>query len=109
MADPYRPPSPVDDLDTDSTLGTDLGSDSASLSSSVLNYEYENGRRYHAFRAGAYPLPNDEAEQDRMDLLHHIQSLVLGGELYRVPMDEMHEILGTDFYAMFPGLTGDCG
>ena len=106
MADPDRPTT-NEDLETDSTLGTDLDSDSESLTSSVLNYEYENGRRYHAFRAGAYPLPNDEPEQDRMDLLHHISNLVLGGELYRVPMDEMHEILGMNPCVNVPGLIGD--
>jgi len=34
--------------------------DSSSLTSSILEYEYENGRRYHAYKAGSYPLPNDE-------------------------------------------------
>lgn len=106
MADPDRP-TIDDDLDTDSTLGTELDSDSESLSSSVLSYEYENGRRYHAYRAGAYPLPNDEPEQDRMDLLHHIHSLALGGELYRAPMEEMHEILGMDLHVKVPGLDED--
>ncbi|CAG8116177.1 unnamed protein product [Penicillium olsonii] len=58
-----------------------------SISSSVLEYEYENGRRYHSGRTGHYMyvswstgcaesmadtdrMPNDEEEQDRMDLLH---------------------------------------
>jgi trans-aconitate methyltransferase len=54
---------------------------STSLASSVLNYTYENGRRYHAYDAGSYPLPNDEREQARMDLLHHIWLTMLGGEL----------------------------
>ena len=34
--------------------------DLASLTSSVLEYEFENGRRYYAYKAGSYPLPNDE-------------------------------------------------
>ena len=34
--------------------------DLASLTSSVLEYEFENGRRYHGYKAGSYPLPNDE-------------------------------------------------
>lgn len=34
--------------------------DSASITASVLDYEFENGRRYHAYKAGSYPLPNDE-------------------------------------------------
>jgi hypothetical protein len=36
-----------------------------SLSSSIYAYQYENGRRYHAYRSGTYALPNDETEQER--------------------------------------------
>jgi len=31
-----------------------INSDLTSLQSSVLNYQYENGRRYHAYQAGKY-------------------------------------------------------
>lgn len=72
--------------DADSALGDDKASSTTSLNESVYNYEYENGRRYHAFRAGAYPLPNDEPEQDRMDMQHHIYLLMFGGEIYRAPL-----------------------
>ena len=30
------------------------GSDTATLTSSIFNYRWENGRRYHAFRDGEY-------------------------------------------------------
>lgn len=43
---------------------------STSLASSMRNYKYENGRRYHRFREGTYNFPNDEMEQDREDLKH---------------------------------------
>jgi hypothetical protein len=33
---------------------TDLISELTSLRSSITNYYYENGRRYHAYHAGAY-------------------------------------------------------
>jgi len=56
------------------------------LTSSIYAYRYENGRRYHAYRDGKYLLPNDEAEQDRLDLRHHVCSLVLGGRLFRAPI-----------------------
>jgi SAM-dependent methyltransferase len=80
-----------DDADADSALGDDdRASSTRSLTESIFNYEYENGRRYHAFRAGAYPLPNDELEQSRMDMQHHIYLLMLGGELYRAPLDSTH-------------------
>jgi hypothetical protein len=45
-------------------------SSTASLSSTIFSYEYENGRRYHAYKAGAYALPNDETEQDRLVPIH---------------------------------------
>jgi SAM-dependent methyltransferase len=59
---------------------------SASLRSSVFNHRYENGRTYHAFRDGEYPIPNDEQEQQRLDLLHHLFKVVLGGELHLAPI-----------------------
>lgn len=71
--------------DSDSAFGG-TSTASTSLASSILNYEYSNGRRYHGFRSGSYVLPNDEQEQDRLDLLHHIFLLILGGKLYDAPI-----------------------
>ncbi|KAF2655659.1 S-adenosyl-L-methionine-dependent methyltransferase [Lophiostoma macrostomum CBS 122681] len=73
------------DSDADSAFGGGSTA-STSLASSVLQYEYSNGRRYHGYRSGAYVLPNDEPEQDRLDLLHHIFLLLLGGKLYEAPL-----------------------
>ena len=73
------------DSDADSAFGGNSTA-STSLASSILNYEYSNGRRYHGYRSGAYVLPNDDQEQDRLDLLHHIFLLMLGGKLYDSPM-----------------------
>ncbi|KAH7377705.1 S-adenosyl-L-methionine-dependent methyltransferase [Pyrenochaeta sp. MPI-SDFR-AT-0127] len=77
--------------DTNSNSDNDSAFDatsaaSTSLASSILNYEYSNGRRYHGYRSGSYVLPNDEQEQDRLDLLHHIFLLILGGKLYDAPI-----------------------
>ncbi|KAL1850094.1 hypothetical protein Plec18170_007192 [Paecilomyces lecythidis] len=88
---PIQPPLEVDETsrdETDSLAGESIGSASylSSLSSSIRNYRYENGRRYHAFHEGAYLVPNDEEEQDRMDLLHHIYRLLLKGELNLAPI-----------------------
>lgn len=50
--------------DTDSAYGEDAQSLTTSLSSNIWNYNYENGRRYNAFRKGTYwyffalPLPS---------------------------------------------------
>lgn len=31
-----------------------------SIASSIIDYQFENGRRYHNYRAGKYALPNDD-------------------------------------------------
>lgn len=80
-----------DDHNDSASLGT--ASSTGSLASTVLDYSYENGRRYHAFRSGNYVLPNDEAEQDRLDLTHHLFAMLLGGELHRAPVKEPKRVL----------------
>lgn len=42
-------------------------SDTTSISSSITEYQYENGRRYHNYRSGNYLMPNDEKEQVSLD------------------------------------------
>ncbi|KAL3422653.1 methyltransferase [Phlyctema vagabunda] len=59
---------------------------STSLSSSVRDYLYENGRRYHAFREGTYNFPNDDTEQEREDLKHAMMSHLLNGRLHYAPI-----------------------
>jgi len=46
----------IDDYsDNDSSYGGgDAASETTSLRSSIARYVYENGRRYHSYRAGAY-------------------------------------------------------
>ncbi|KAJ6178230.1 hypothetical protein N7519_008691 [Penicillium mononematosum] len=81
--------STTDDSDSvfDDGQSENTSSYTASLLSDVKNYAYENGRRYHSYREGHYVLPNDEPEQDRQDLLHHVRNLVLNGCLFRAPLD----------------------
>lgn len=40
-----------------SLFGNRLGNE---IMQSIWNFEFENGRRYHGYKAGSYPLPNDE-------------------------------------------------
>jgi len=63
---------PMDDWDHDSTMGDSIQESTASMTSSIARYEHEHGRRYHAYQAGKYYMPNDEEEQDLMDLAHYI-------------------------------------
>ncbi|KIW92554.1 uncharacterized protein Z519_06401 [Cladophialophora bantiana CBS 173.52] len=96
----------ADDGDADSAYAESIGaySECTSVSSSAFDFQYENGRRYHSYKAGKYFAPNDEQEQERLDLLHHVQSMVLGGELYKAPIEAPQRILdigtGTGIWAI---------
>lgn len=101
-----------DQLELESDLG--YGSESSSfastsLSSSVRDYMFENGRRYHRFREGRYNFPNDEPEQDREDMKHTCIKLLCQGQLYFAPLEEgrVHNILdigtGTGIWAIEMG------
>jgi SAM-dependent methyltransferase len=99
-----EPDTHSNNSDTDSAFDGN-SSTSTSLASSILHYEYSNGRRYHGYRSGQYVLPNDEQEQDRLDLLHHIFLLILGGKLYDAPIPTTpHRVLdigcGTGLWAI---------
>jgi cyclopropane fatty-acyl-phospholipid synthase-like methyltransferase len=56
--------------------------------SSIYAYKEENGRRYHAYKEGAYFMPNDDAEQDRLIMQHRAMFLAAGGELHYAPLKE---------------------
>ncbi|KAG0126685.1 S-adenosyl-L-methionine-dependent methyltransferase [Tuber indicum] len=55
-----------------------------------------------------YLIPNDEAEQDRLDIIHHVFLLLLDGKLFRAPVgDDIQRILdvgtGTGIWAIDAG------
>ncbi|KAK6526637.1 hypothetical protein TWF694_005218 [Orbilia ellipsospora] len=85
---------------------SDLESFTTSLKTSVLNYVYENGRRYHSLDMGnKYFMPNDESESDRLDLSHHLMTIIQKGDLHAAPIgDDPQKILdigtGTGIWAI---------
>ncbi|KAL0781382.1 hypothetical protein CaCOL14_002717 [Colletotrichum acutatum] len=62
-----------------------LSSSGLSLSESILEYRMENGRTYHRYKDGKYTLPNDQAEQERLDLQHNVFLLTFGNRLGLAP------------------------
>lgn len=80
----------------------------------MLDYKWVHGRRFHSYREGSeflfdqlipscnqapiirkdakderplgYKFPNDEREQDRLDLFHHMFKLALDGKLFLAPV-----------------------
>ena len=43
-------------------------SETTSLTSSITHYRHENGRRYHAYKDGEYWGPNDEKQNEQLDI-----------------------------------------
>lgn len=52
----------------------------------VWEHVYENGRRYHLYKYGRYPIPNDETEQQREDMKHAMMLELTDGKLYHAPI-----------------------
>ncbi|KAF4925692.1 Secondary metabolism regulator LAE1 [Colletotrichum viniferum] len=96
--DDKEPPLELDEsLVTDDVASVDeqISEYTASLAPSVLNYPEEYGRRYHAFRPGAYPLPNDDSESERLDMTHELIVRLMGNRLFLAPLErpKVHRIL----------------
>ncbi|KAI9840931.1 MAG: hypothetical protein M1837_001110 [Sclerophora amabilis] len=112
-APPDRYEEPIE-ANPDFSKGADLIPDDdmsryySSITSSVVDYPYEHGRRwvestvslrkladklmdtstdrYHAFKDGVYQMPNDDQEMDRLDLAHGMFRLILRNRLYLAPI-----------------------
>lgn len=76
------------DDDADSTFGKEPPSSSVSLSPGITEYEWKYGRSYHSYQAGLYCFPNDDREQNRLDMLHHAFLLALDDRLFLSPIGE---------------------
>ncbi|KAM0185930.1 hypothetical protein ACHAPI_011968 [Fusarium lateritium] len=65
VTNPMEPEDqPAEDSGVDEAIGN--ASSTQSISSSILQYRVENGRRYTTYGSGEYLLPNDEDEQVRL-------------------------------------------
>jgi ubiquinone/menaquinone biosynthesis C-methylase UbiE len=76
-----------------------------SLTSSIQRYRHENGRTYHSYREGKYNIPNDERENDRLDLQNHLFMMTLENKLYLSPLQkDIHNAIdvgtGTGIWAI---------
>lgn len=98
--------SSIPDDGTDGGYDSDgFSSGSTSAESSVRDYMYENGRRYHRFREGTYNFPNDDVEQEREDMKHAMVKLLCSQKLHFAPIgDYPQEVLdvgtGTGIWAI---------
>ncbi|KAI1152306.1 S-adenosyl-L-methionine-dependent methyltransferase [Nemania diffusa] len=66
----------------------DSMSDTTSIDSSIYLHSYHGGRRYHRFRHGRYPIPNDEPEQEREGMLHAMMLEATDGRRFFAPISD---------------------
>ena len=83
---PILPPLPYSIPISSSKLHSCSASFTTSIASSVVDYKHEHGRRYHAYREGAYVFPNDDKESDRLDIMHKLVEVGMGNKLYSAPL-----------------------
>lgn len=89
----------------DSALGDDLSAYTQSVKSSLFQSVQENGRGYHKYKDGHYILPEDDQEQERLDMQHHMFLVSFENQLFLAPIQrQMQEVLdlgtGTGIWAI---------
>ena len=92
------------DSGIDSGVEDNAGS-TVSITSTTQEAKEENGRTYHNYHSGKYSLPNDDKEQDRLDLQHHLFCLTFRKHLFTCPVNRpLHRVLdagtGTGIWAI---------
>ncbi|KAL2831418.1 S-adenosyl-L-methionine-dependent methyltransferase [Aspergillus cavernicola] len=108
MSGPISPPDFIEPetSDSDSAFGdTNSTTYTESLRSSFLQSVRENGRGYHKYSDGRYFIPEDEQEQERLDMQHEICLITMDRKLYLSPLPaEVQNVLdigtGTGIWAI---------
>ncbi|ERF76624.1 hypothetical protein EPUS_04444 [Endocarpon pusillum Z07020] len=91
--------------DNDSAYGDEVSTYTSSITSSVMDFPEIEGRRYHAYRQGRYALPNDEEENERLDIHHALIYTAMEGRLFYAPIGQSPQRVldiatGTGIWAM---------
>ena len=76
----------ADNYEADASYGDELSTYTASLTSSSYDFPSQNGRSYHAYKAGRYYLPNDSQEQDRLDVHYSMVRRIMNNKLNLAPI-----------------------
>ena len=74
--------------DVDSALGSDASAYTETLRSTLMESVKENGRLYHRYHDGSYILPEDEQEQNRLDMQHEIFMRTFNRKLVLAPIPD---------------------
>ncbi|KFA55732.1 hypothetical protein S40293_08343 [Stachybotrys chartarum IBT 40293] len=75
--------------DNDSAFETQSNNSStASLSESILEYRRIHGRTYQSTKTTDYWAPNDEQQNEGLDMIHHALLMILDDKLFLAPIDD---------------------
>ncbi|KAF8538708.1 S-adenosyl-L-methionine-dependent methyltransferase [Trichophaea hybrida] len=98
-------PAILENTDDDDYGSVGVATTTDSLSLSINQYIFENGRRYHTyFGIDKNFMPTDEKEQERLDMHHETMLQMAEGKLYLAPLKDPQNILdigtGTGIWAI---------
>ncbi|KAF3797810.1 hypothetical protein GCG54_00011902, partial [Colletotrichum gloeosporioides] len=75
----------------------------------VRDFKFENDPHYHKYKQGQYHFPNDESEQQRENMKHHMIVALCGNKLHNAPLSDPRKALdigtGTGMWAIEMGET----
>ncbi|ROT39062.1 S-adenosyl-L-methionine-dependent methyltransferase [Sodiomyces alkalinus F11] len=100
--------------DADSAIGADsILSSTASLTESILQYRQLHGRTYQSTKTTEYWAPNDDQQNDGLDIIHHALLRLFDDRLVLAPIGAHPQrvldlgtgtgVWATDFGDQFPG------
>lgn len=64
-----------------------------SVNQSIFDFVRENGRTYHRYQAGSYMFPNDQLENERLDLQYEIIKVLFKGRNFYAPLKDPKKIM----------------
>ncbi|KAI8956485.1 S-adenosyl-L-methionine-dependent methyltransferase [Daldinia sp. FL1419] len=79
---------PDDNDDANSAVGSSIQSSTGSLTESIYAYRVLHGRTFNAPKTSEYWAPNDEQQNEGLDLLHNACLMAMGDELFLAPIGE---------------------
>lgn len=103
--DPSDEQTLVDTGDADSAVDErSVVSSTATLRSSIYDYPEINGRTFPRSSTTEYWCPNDDRQQNGLDIAHHFMMMLKGGKLFEAPIDRFDRVLdigtGTGIWAI---------
>lgn len=82
-------PLPADSISS----GSSFDDATYPIDESLRDYPFHFNRRYHKYKEGSYPFPNDDQEQERMDTQFNLIKQAQGNRLFFAPVRNARNVL----------------